>query len=199
MAGMLHRLGVNMGPPFWATNDDDSEDNYEPCDLSWHLRRWWEEPQIVEQVPAVDRIRFLERWCALQECVGPGPIGAKHPLLSLCGPDLVAAWGPELRFIWSWRPLDESVAGLQRRKWITFRGHEVPLQEKLWNALNDFERSHTGIVKVDWRRVKSDPLWGARELASLAGVEPSDAQLQAAADFVRPETQSKRPWWRKLG
>lgn len=193
-AGMLHRLGVNMGPPFWLNSDDDDEENfYEPYDMTWHLQRWWDEPRVVEKIPAATRICFFEQWAATQDCLGPGPMGAKHPLLSLCGPDLISAWGSGLRLVWSWRPLEESVAGLQRRDW--FKPHEIPpMQQKLWAALNEFERSHPQVVRIDWRKVKADPAWAAKELASVAGVQPTEAQLKAAADFVRPES-SKRSWW----
>ena len=77
IAGMLHRLGVNMGQPFWCTISGKTEINhYEPYDLAWHLRTWWNEPAGIERVPAVQRIRFLERWAAAQECVQPGPVGS---------------------------------------------------------------------------------------------------------------------------
>jgi len=184
VAGLLHRLGVNMGPPFWATSDDAAESNfYEPYDMSWHLRRWWDEPRAIELAPAADRIRFLRCWVTLQESAQPGPVGAKHPLLSLCGDDLVAAWGSETRFVWSWRPLDQSISGLQRRGW--FQGHAASLQQRLWDALNGFEARRGDVVRIDWARVQSNPIWATRELSSLVGVMPSDAQLQAAAGFIR--------------
>lgn len=189
IAGMLHRLGVNMGPPFWMTSNDRAGTNYyEPYDLAWHLRRWWDEPRAVERVPAEDRIRFLSCWAALQETVRPGPVGAKHPLLSLCGDDLVTAWGPRTRFVWSWRPLDESIAGLQRRGW--FVGHAVALQERLWNTLNDFASRRGDVIELDWTRVKTDPTWAAQELASIAGIALSEERLQSAVGFIRVQADS---------
>jgi hypothetical protein len=184
IAGVLHRLGVSMGPPFWRSSDDDDPNNYyEPVDLSWHLRRWWNEPEIIEKTAAADRVRFLKHWIELQECAHPGPSGAKHPLLSLCGDDLITAWGPETRFIWSWRPLEQSIAGLQRRGW--FPGSEESLQQRLWAALNDFESRHRDIVRLDWAQVQSDPVKATRQLAALAGLECSDDQLRTAAGFIR--------------
>jgi len=184
IAGVLHRLGVNMGPPFWRSSDDNDPNNYyEPVDLSWHLRRWWNEPGITEKTAAADRVRFLKGWIDLQECTHPGPSGAKHPLLSLCGDDLSTAWGPETRFIWSWRPLDQSIAGLQRRGW--FPGYEESLQQQLWEAVNDFESRHGGVARLDWTKVQSDPLEATRQLAALAGLERSDDQLRTAAGFIR--------------
>ena len=70
LAGMLYRLGANMGAPFWSNSDDQSKDNfYEPYDLSWHLRMWWNEPNITERTTAAKRTDFLRRWIELQECV----------------------------------------------------------------------------------------------------------------------------------
>lgn len=176
-----------MGPPFWENSDDDSAVNYyESYDLSWHLRKWWNEPRIAECVSSRHRIEFLKRWVNLQQCAGQAPVGAKHPLLSLCGPDLVEAWGAETLFFWSWRPLRESVAGLQRRGW--FPGHQLSIQQRLWDTLTDFVQSHSGVVRLEWDRVRSDPVWAARELACLTELRPSDSQLQAAAEFVRVPT-----------
>jgi hypothetical protein len=184
IAGVLHLLGVSMGPPFWRSSDDDDPNNYyEPVDLSWHLRRWWNEPEIIEKTAAADRIRFLKRWIELQECAHPGPSGAKHPLLSLCGDDLITAWGPDTQFIWCWRPLDQSIAGLQRRGW--FPGSEESLQQRLWDALESFESRHEGLVRLDWARVQSHPGEATRQLAALAGLERSDEQLLTAARFIR--------------
>ncbi len=184
VAQMLHRLGVNMGAPFWECSDEGSPNNfYEPNDLSWHLRRWWDEPKAVERVPAPERIRFLRSWAALQECVQPGPLGAKHPLLSLCGDDLLAAWGPQTRFLWCWRPLDQSIAQLLKRRW--FKGFAESLQRRLWRSLNDFQSRRCDVVRLDWGRVKAEPLWAARELASLAGLVPEEARLQAAARIIK--------------
>ena len=184
LAGMLFRMGVNMGPPYWADSRPDSASNfYESYDLSWHLRNWWTEPDLVERVAAARRIRFLQLWVQLQESVGFRVVGAKHPLLSLCVSDLVVAWGAAARFIWSYRPFDESVSGLKRRGW--FEGHEHRVQLRLWESLQEIQGSTPGMVKLDWSHVREDPLSAARELATLADLRPSAAQLEAAASFVR--------------
>jgi len=183
LAGMLHRLGVHMAPPFWG-------DFYEPYELSWHLRNWWNEPHLCESTAPEHRVCFLRHWIELQESTAEGYVGAKHPLLSLCGPDLLAAWGADVRFIWSYRSLEDSIRGLKRRNW--FPGHEDRVQRHLWDALEAFERSHVALFKIDWLRVKANPQRGARELAQAAGLEPTDAQLDAAAGIVRPSAAAHR-------
>jgi hypothetical protein len=189
LAGMLHRLGANLGPPFWTNDDDTSARNYyEPYDLSSQLRLWWDEPNIIERTPAVARTRFLRLWIARQETTGGAPAGAKHPLLSLCGRELLAGWGPDTRFIWAWRDYDASVRGLARRGW--FPGHEAAVQQRLWEALHVFERSVNGLVRVDWNEVRAEPAAAACRLAALAGLAPTAQQLTSAAEFVRVEEAS---------
>lgn len=192
LAGMLHRLGANMGRPYWGNSDPNSRDNfYEPYDLSWHLRNWWNEPQIEVRVDAAHRISFLKHWIELQECLGSSAVGAKHPLLSLCIGDLVDAWGVETRIVWSYRTLTESIAGLTKRGW--FRGYEQQIQQHLWGALQTFKMPDVCLLRLNWAQVKEDPAWAARELARFADLTPSAVQLRDAAAFVRRTTDSVGP------
>jgi len=94
LAGMLHRMGVNMGAPFWTNSEEDHPENfYESWDLSIQIRSWWTEPLIVETAAASERIKFLKNWASAQQFVRPCPLGAKHPMLSLSVNDLLEAWG----------------------------------------------------------------------------------------------------------
>ena len=96
----------------------------------------------------------------------------------------MAAWGANARFVWAWRPFADSVAALQRRGW--YIGLEQSMQKKLWDALNAFAYSHAGVIRVELERVRSEPWVVARQLASIAGLEPSHQNLIAAAEFIRP-------------
>jgi hypothetical protein len=90
-------------------------------------------------------------------------VGAKHPLLSLCGNDVLDAWGPAVRFIWTWRPLDESIASIRRAGWW-IEPYGEQLQRRLWAELNGFfaARDH---LRVDFSDMLADP---AREIARIA-------------------------------
>lgn len=185
IAGMLHRMGVYLGRQFWENSDDNSPDNhYEALYLAEHLRRWWDEPKIIEKTPAADRIRFLNTWIMQRESERAGPVGAKHPLLSMCVPDLAEAWGESTCFLWCWRPLDESIAGLLRRNWWS-KENMLSAQQRLWDTLHRLEGSKHRLFRLEWNQVKTDPDWGARELARLAGLEPSEEQFRTARAFVR--------------
>jgi hypothetical protein len=184
---MLHRLGVNMGEPFWANSiEGDKQNFYEPYDLSWRLRKWWHEPDAAESVPSVERVRFLERWVALHECESQGPVGAKHPLLSFCGRDLVKAWGENTIFLWAWRPLNESIEKLKLRGW--FPGNHESIQRRLWSSIMNFIASHPGVAKIEFSQARSDPRGTAQSLASLAGLHPSESTLRSATECIFPST-----------
>lgn len=181
---MLHRLGVNMGAPFWRNSEEHSPENYyEPYDLSSYLRRCWTEPSFTERVSSDHRSTFLRDWIMFQESKGERPTGAKHPLLGLCVQDLLAAWGGEVCLIWSWRPLEQSIAGLARRSWFPSDVVE-PLQTRLWDTLQELEQRRS-MHQFNWDQVKENPADAARNLALLAGVFPTDQQFAAAAEFVR--------------
>lgn len=183
LAGMLHRLGANVGPPFWGDRPGRTRGWHEPDDLARDLRRWWAEPLLEEQVTAGERRSYLAAWIARQEAGSLASCGAKHPLLSLCGPDLRAAWGPGTRFLWSRRPLADSIAGLSRRGW--FPGREVAVQQRLWNGIVAFNASGAEVTAIDWSTVRRDPGTTARQLADLVELVPSPAQLASAAAWIQ--------------
>jgi hypothetical protein len=183
LAGMLHRLGANLGPPFWGDGRGRRSTVYEADDLARQLRDWWAEPRLVEQVGTEERRSWLAGWIRRQEERGPAPSGAKHPLLALSGPDVLAAWGPDTRLIWAWRPLAESVAGLTRRGW--FPGREAAMQQQVWDAIELLQRDGVPIDCLDWRATQRDPATAASRLAGIVGLEPDGAQLAEAVSFVR--------------
>ena len=96
------------GPPFFR-------EFYEAEDIARNLRQWWSEPELVETVSREERVRFLTEWMAQKEREGFTDIAIKHPLLCLSAPDIDMAWGPEVRYVWSKRDLNESITGLARR------------------------------------------------------------------------------------
>jgi hypothetical protein len=185
VAAMLHHLGVDLGGPFHR--DPAARGpvrHYESADLADALRAWWREPALAECASAAERVAGLAAWADRHARADGTPLAAKHPLLSLCGPDLLEAWGPGTRFIWSWRPLAQSVAGLARRGW--FRGHESAIQERLWTALLALEASGADVVRIEWPQALADPPAAALRLATLAGLAPGPTALAAAAAALGP-------------
>jgi hypothetical protein len=177
-AGVLHHLGVEMGAPYWM-------DNYESARLARRLRRWWHEPDLQECFPPGERVRKLRDWISFLEAGGATHIGAKHPLLSLCGEDLVEAWGPGVRFVWTWRPLDESIASIRRTGWWPEPLGEK-LQRRLWDDVNRFfaGREH---LRVDFSDLLADPAREIRRIADYVDLPPDNDRFAAALASIRPE------------
>jgi len=180
VAGALHRLGVDMGPPFF-------EGFYESAGLSQQLRRWWDEPRLREKVGQAQRVRSLAQWIEERERGGARWVGMKHPLLSLCGEDLVQAWGPETRFIRCCRPLEDSINSLKRM------GRKVDgefLQGTLMAALDKFfaGREHLAIAFAD---LMSNPRREVERLMEYLQITADAEQVAAAVQFIEPGKHSK--------
>jgi hypothetical protein len=177
-AGVLHHLGVEMGAPYWM-------DHYESARLAKRLRSWWHEPHLEERFPPAERVRKLSDWISFLEAGRATHVGAKHPLLSLCGDDLVQAWGPAVRFIWTWRPLDESIASIRRTNWWP-EPYGEKLQRRLWDEVNQFfaGREH---LRVDFSDLLADPAREIRRIADYAALAPNEDHFAAALASIRPE------------
>jgi hypothetical protein len=177
-AGVLHHLGVEMGAPYWL-------DNYESARLARRLRRWWHEPDLQERYPPAERVRKLRDWISFLEAGHATHVGAKHPLLSLCGDDLVEAWGPAVRFIRTWRPLDESIASIRRTEWWPEPKGEK-LQRRLWDEVNRFfaGREH---LRIDFTDMLADPAREIQRIADYVDLKPDDDRFAAALASIRPE------------
>jgi len=177
-AGVLHHLGVEMGAPYWM-------DNYESARLAKRLRRWWHEPDLQERFPRAERVRKLRDWISFLEAGRATHVGAKHPLLSLCGDDLVEAWGPGVRFIWTWRPLDESIASIRRTGWWP-EPYGEKLQRRLWDDVNRFfaGRAH---LRVDFSDMLADPGREIHRMVEYVGLRPDSNHFAGAIASVRPD------------
>ncbi len=176
VAGVLHHLGVYMGgPPFFG-------DFYEAADVAARLRLWWREPDLIESTDADQRIAWLARWLERHERDGHKRIGLKHPLLCLSAPDIESAWGSRVRYVWSRRPLDESIAGLTRRHW--FADPEA-MQTVLWQAVTQFIAHHDHLT-VHYADLVEAPRRTIESVMASLDMSASEAQIERAAASIRP-------------
>ena len=175
LAGVLHHLGVHMGgPPFF-------QDKFEPTDVANQLRKWWNEPQLVESVSADVRVRWLADWITQKEDAGFTDIGIKHPLLCLSAPDVEQAWGNDVRYIWSKRSLEESIAALKRRNWYA---HPTEMQETLWTALTPFTADHEHLA-IAYSDLVANPRPTIERLVQELSLSVSPDQIDRAASTIR--------------
>lgn len=177
-AGALHHLGVDMGSPYFG-------DHYESLVLARKLRLWWREPQLREMMPREARVRRLADWIDWQERKPTPWIGAKHPLLSARGEDLQEAWGTDVRFIWTWRPLEESIDSIKRIGWWTPDLAES-LQRRLWDSLQRFF-AHTPHLRIDFADMVADPSREIGRMVEYLQIAPDPARIRTAVDSIRYE------------
>jgi hypothetical protein len=180
VAGALHHLGVDMGAPFYGGY-------YESEWLSKQLRKWWNEPHLQEKVGQAKRVRVLAKWIQEREQCGAKWAGMKHPLLSLCGEDLVQAWGEDTRFIRCNRPLDESIESLKR---LGGRVDSDFVQRTLLAELDRFfaGRQH---FQIDFADMMSNPGRQIERILEFLQIKPDADKLASAVQFVQPGKQGK--------
>jgi hypothetical protein len=114
-------------------------------------------------------------------------VGAKHPLLSLCGEDLVQAWGPETHFVRCCRPLEDSIDSLKRL------GRKVDgtfLQGTLMAALDRFltGREHLAIQFVEFM---TNPRSQVQRLMEYLQITANAERIESAIRFIEPGRKSK--------
>ncbi len=180
VAGVLHHLGVDMGAPFF-------HNFYESAWLSQKLRVWWNEPENTEKTSAAKRVRVLKRWIQKQERRGSKWVGMKHPLLSLCGPDLVAAWGSAVRFVWTHRPLEKSIHSLVKLNWWD-EAKSAHCQTTMWDATHKFFQGHEHL-RIDFAQMMAGPREQVVRIANYLGLKPSEEQIDAATEYIQPTSK----------
>jgi len=180
VAGVLHHLGVDMGAPFFGGY-------YESEWLSKQLRRWWDEPRLQEKVAQTERVRVLAKWVRDREKAGARWVGMKHPLLSLCGEDLLEAWGKETAFIRCCRPRRESIESLGQM------GGDCDsefVQTTLMNALDRFfgDQEHFQISFAD---MMQSPGAKIQQMIDYLEIKPEPEKIASAIQFVEPGSKAK--------
>ena len=183
VAGVLHHLGVNMGGPFWWPLTPGTPPFYESASLAGLLRSWWDEPGLIEKTPKAERVRVLAEWIAEQEKAGAKQAGAKHPLLSLCGEDLLEAWGDAAKFIWSHRPIEKSIHSLVHLGW--WPGREEFVQRQLYDAASQFLQGRPHL-RVELADLRSNPSREVERLIHFLQISPNNEQIRSAMACIQP-------------
>lgn len=182
IAGTLHRLGVNMGAPYHGNF-------FESLEIKQKLVEWWDEPRMQKFAPKKQRVAYLRQWIKRQEAQGYANVGVKHPLLCLSAPDLEAAWGKRVKYIWAHRSLNDSISGLEKRCWFS---HPKPLQEYLWHSATEFFAEHEHL-RVDFDELVAGPGPNIARLIDYLELEPDKAQVAAAVKGIRAKAEMKKP------
>jgi hypothetical protein len=184
LAGCLHHLGVDMGAPYWGSC-------FEPYDLAAVLRRVWNEPQGRSDLDPANRVQLLRHWMLGREAAASTStlaVGAKHPLLALAPDDIGQAWGPDVKYLWAHRDLDESIARLHRRGWFGSDEAREGIQRKLWAGVSAFADARPDLLTVRFDDLRADPAGQIDAVSAFLGLAPTLAQRAAAERSVAVTT-----------
>jgi len=177
-AHLLCEMGVSMGISLY-------KDHYECEVTSARLRSWWWEPRFVDTSSPAERRAYFKNFLKIAIKCKCNVIGLKHPLLALCIEDLVRSWGNDTKFIWSYRPLEESILSLNRASWPGWPKDSENIQVEIWNKLHEFllPRTH---LKVNCSDLNSNPFETANNIAEFLEMDfPRERLDQIANSIIR--------------
>lgn len=167
IAGILDRLGVDMGAPYWF-------DFYESLELR---------ALLIARHP-FDKTAALRQWIKNRSgdfC------GGKHPLLSFYVPELEQAWSP-VKFIWAKRKLQNAINSLAKQHWATPATAPI-MQQDLAKTLKKHFKTRQSL-QIQFTNLMKRPESQIRRIVQHLGLQPTKAQLAAALTFVKPTSMS---------
>jgi predicted O-methyltransferase YrrM len=173
LSSIFECLGFEIGRPGWC-------DFFESASLRQMLLGAFDELKMAPEPAAAGLVGQLRRWQVEAARHGPA-IAAKHPLLGLCLPELVEAWGTELRFIRALRPLEDSIRGLTRRGWFP---EPEKMQRILQREIEGFFQTGHPFVGVNYEKVLTAPEFEIERLADELGIKVTESSIEWASAVV---------------
>jgi len=186
VAGILHTLGISMGAQLLSpeqTKHFNPKGTFEAVWLARMCRRFFKEPEMIEQVPRPQRIAELRRWAEERtRQVGSGKlIGAKHPTLCLMVEDMVEAW-PGLKIIAVDRPVEQIVASALAVGWLPTAREVIPMMVTARDTA--LTRVNVPVLRINYEDVVTNPRDTCSALIEFCSIAPSADQMEMAIQFV---------------
>ncbi|GAB4133018.1 MAG: hypothetical protein Kow0040_14690 [Thermogutta sp.] len=186
VAGILHALGISMGaqlPSPEQTKRFNPKGTFEAVWLAKMCRRFFNEPEMIEQVPRPQRIAELRRWAEdrTRQVGQDRLIGAKHPTLCLMVEDMIEAW-PDVRFIAVNRPVEESIKSALAGGWLPTAERAIPMMIEARNQA--LERVCSPVLWLEYHDLLKNSANAIERLIAFCGIDPTSQQIEAAVAFV---------------
>jgi hypothetical protein len=185
VAGALHHLGILMGHQFIQGNERHTpKGNFEAKMLFDLCNTCYPEPKFEPGCDCAARVQLLKKWAAGRWGDG-AVIGAKHPKLCLMVPEMLEAW-PGCRFVVVTRPIEKSIASLDKLGWWKAGIAPADLIHRLVDTRDqclsvvDSERRCT----IDYDAFLQFPAQHLDIIAKWAGIEPTPEQITKAVAQV---------------
>lgn len=186
VAGVLHALGVDMGTG-WRPRKTNPRGTFEDAALGRLCRRAFQEPGLIERMPPGRRIGRLRRWLRRRTAgVSTLVIGAKHPSLCLCVPQLLAAW-PAVRLIAVDRPAEESVASIAKamRSWTPEQA-EANTRRMIETRDRDIMASGHSVHHIAYHDLLRDPTQEITRLIEFLDLDIDETTKEKAVATIDP-------------
>ena len=207
LAGVLHHLGVHMGNDlggYW----DRHKGGFEAKGLASIMEDAVSFPDTKYSLPRGQIFNRLRSWIAArhEEAEARGTIaGGKYPQLCRTGDQLINICGPGLRVVFIDRPIEESIASLQRRcpraEPDQLREHQEWLERGKGDLALKCPKERQ--IRVDYHSLLSDPWrevgrlmeflqigpWSDSSGGEVPGFDWQGAQEAAVAHVERPREE----------
>ncbi|MDH3584305.1 MAG: glycosyltransferase family 25 protein, partial [Phycisphaerae bacterium] len=183
VAGILHKLGVNMGGNFPRMVKDYP--TWEAEMLGNLCREFYKEPELAETSTYEQRVARLRDWANVRRraCAGE-PCGGKHPLMCLMVPEILEAWGEDTKFVLPVRSPGDVVASLTKVGWWHPQARERTTAKLIDQLVCGIENAAHWHV-VPFTTLREHPEVIVNGLIEFLGIEPAPDQIQEAIESVR--------------
>lgn len=195
LAGICYHLGLHLGNNLigYYGNNPDTSCGFEAQGIMRICEDIAKVTDIVRQLPP-RRIEEKLRWFCEQkkrEAAKKGTrAGLKYPQLCVCGPELEIVLGDRLRIIIADRPIEESIASIERR----FRRNPdvIPKlaahQQWLWQEREQFVETLPAehILRIDYGGMLENPRLTSETVSDFLGFERNEHHLETATSYVDP-------------
>ena len=192
VAGLMERLGAFGIGPYFETIDPNTPNSYESLAFRETIRSalgYTSQTTISPVAPPPDAVqsglrvlqkRIEDREFGLYDF--RKPIFVKYPLSALVIPQICEVFDTKLIYVM--RPLEDIERTRLRRNWPSYYGAESAAM--IYDHMSDIQKNRSyPIMVVDFKELSAAPEVHASNIARFAELDPTQAELCAAVDFVR--------------
>jgi hypothetical protein len=184
VAGVVSRLGASFGAPFEPPSNPNPRGVFEECLLQKMCSSAFEEPTLRPLKSAAYLQRGLRRWSRRSRCCVNESlmIGAKHPLLCLMIPEILASWDP-CHLIAVDRDIRSVVRSFERYKW--WKEHDPADFTSRLIQQRDADIRGVTHLRVSYEYLVAQPRIVVNQIAAFLGAQDPLA-VDSAIQFVEP-------------
>ena len=188
VAGAMKELGLFLGMELGKPPEPHMPHFFEDVYLGEICRQSFSEPWLEEIAPTIDRANHLRRWAGIQCKEMPKEVKmicAKHPMLSLLGPEIMETW-MEPRFICVERENEDSYDSMKQVPWCWHPSAAHYAFDLLRKTREEFfDKYHPPLLRISYDTMKKEPEQTVSRLCDFFRHYPTYKNRQNAIEFIR--------------